>query len=420
MSRRVVVGVLAAILAAVVGLVAFASLRTHEPPEARLAREALAAGRLDEARGLIERWAAAEPGGGEADYERAILEVRADRPVEALDAMRRSIARGHAEGPLQVLRAVLLARAGKLAEAEPVLTEAFQRGDEPRAEVAEGLARIYLRSFRLSEALQVLDAWARLAPDDPRPYLLRNEVDERTDAEPAARVRNYREALRRDPNRLDTRLGLAETLREGSLLDEAEVEYDALLARDPKNVRGLAGAGRVALLKGDLTAATRLFEAVLAVAPDDKAALRELGLIDMNLGRVASAKARLKRAVEVDPHDAEARYSYSRALKLAGDDTGAAEQAAATDRLKDEQKQLLDLRKALVQHPDDIDRRAQAARWLIEHGHEKEGLEWTALVLRQRPGHPATCQLLAEYHARNGEPGLANFYRMNSSEAKAP
>ncbi len=419
MSRRIAALGAAAVLAAAT-LAGLLLLRRPEPPEARLAREALAAGRLDEARDLIERWAAADPGGGEADYQRAILEVRADRPAEALDAMRRSIARGHAEGPLQVLRAVVLARAGKLGEAEPALAEAFRRGDEPRAEVAEGLARVYLRSFRLSEALQVLDAWARLAPDDPRPYLLRNEVDERTDAEPAARVRNYREALRRDPNRLDARLGLAETLREGSLVDEAEVEYDALLARDPKNVRGLAGAGRVALLKGDLIAATRLFEAVLAVAPDDKAALRELGLIDMNLGRIASARARLKRAVEVDPHDAEARYSYSRALKLAGDDAGAAEQAAATDRLKDEQKQLLDLRQALVQYPDDVDRRAQAARWLIEHGHEKEGLEWTALVLRQRPGHPATCQLLAEHYARKGEPGLANFYRMNASESKAP
>ncbi len=409
-ARDVAIG-LVTLVAAVVGW-RFAS---RERPEATAARIAVDAGRIDEAERLLDAWTVADPRSGEPDYYRALLDLRTNRPVEGLDAMRRSIAKGYPEGPILVLRAILMARAGKLAEAEPTLATAFQEASEPRSEVAEGLSRIYLRTFRLGEAIKVLDAWSKFAPDDARPYLRRVDIDERINSEPAVLIRDYREALRRDPGLVDARLGLAEKLREAALNDEAEAEYATLLELDPRNVRGLAGAGRIALLKGDLAASVGLFERVLAVDPKDKAALRELGLIDMNNGRLDRACSRLKAAVEADPYDPEARYSYSRALKLAGDAPRAAEEAAATDRLRQEQQKIVDLRQSLVQRPDDVDLRSDAARWLIEHGHEKEGLEWTGLILRQRPGHPATCRLLADYHAKRGEPGLANFYRLAAS-----
>jgi predicted Zn-dependent protease len=414
--RWALAGLLATV--AVVGLV-FAYLRStgEVRAAARLAREAVAANRADEARRLLDRWAALSPGSGEPDYYRALLEVRSDRPDSALDSMRKAIARGYPEGPLMDLRAVLLARAGKFDEAEPVLARAFESSAEPRAEIAEGLSRIYLKSFRLAETARVLDAWMKAAPEDPRPYLRLNEVDERIDSEPAVLVRNYREALRRDPNLLDARLGLAEKLQEASLFDEAEAEYATLLDRDPGNLRGLVGAGRIALLKGDVPASIRHFEAALAIDPRDKVALRELGLIDLNNGRIPRACSRLAQAVEVDPHDPEVRFSYARALKIAGDEPRAAEQSAATERLKKEQQQLVDLRKSLVEHPDDVDLRSKAARWLIEHGHEQEGLEWTQLILRQHPNHPETCQILADYHTSRGNLGLANYYRLNAPSA---
>ncbi len=387
---------------------------------ARLAREALAARRFEEARDLIGRWDALAPRDGEPAYYRALLEVEADRPAEAIDAIRRSVARGYPAGPLEVLRAILMARAGRLDEAEPVLARAFQGGDGPRVEVAEALARIYLKTFRLAEAARALDAWTLAAPDDPRPFLLRNEVDERVESGPAAPIRNYREALRRDPGRLDARLGLAEKLREASMLDEAEAEYATLLGRAPRDLRGRVGAGRVALLKGDVQAAARHFAEALAIDPRDKVALRESGLIDLNAGRVEQACVRLKAAVEVDPHDPEVRYSYARALGRSGDAPRAAAEDAATERLRGEQRRITDLRRRLVGRPDDVDLRGEAARWLIEHGHEKEGLEWTELILRRHPGHPPTCRLLADYHAARGDHGLANYYRLAASTAAGP
>ena len=244
-----------------------------------------------EARALIDRWAALDPRSGEPEYYRALLDVQSGRPAEALDAMRRAVSLGYPEGPLLAPRAVLLAQAGRTEEAEPVLARAFRESSPPRAEVAESLARIYLATFRLAEAGRVLEGWAGFAPEDPRPYLLRNEIDERTNAEPAVLIRNYREALRRDPGLNDARLSLAEKLREASQVDEAEVEYAELLRRDPKNIPGLVGEGRVAFLKGDIQAAIRDYRAALELDPKEKVALRELGLIDLNSGRIPQALA---------------------------------------------------------------------------------------------------------------------------------
>ena len=418
-TRWVVAGVGA--ISAILGIVVFLVPYVREADEVRelaqRAREAVAANRDGEARRLLDEWSALKPRDGEPDYHRARLDIRAERPSEALDAIRRSISKGYPEPPLLVLRAILLARAGKFAEAEPVLASAFRSGEEPRIEVAEGLSRVYLKTFRLAETIQVLEAWMKAAPEDPRPFLRRNEVDERANAEPAVLIRNYREALRRDSTLDEARLGLAEKLREASLFDEAEVEFAALLERDPRNLRGLVGAGRIALLKGDLQAATRHYEAALAVDPKEKTALRELGLIDLNSGRIPRACARLKVAAEVDPFDPEVHYSYARALKTAGDLPKAAEEAATTERLKDEQKRIIDLRQNLVQHPGDTELRREAAQWLIDHGHEKEGLEWTDLILRQKPGDPKTCRLLVDYYTSRGNLGLANYYRLDAAPA---
>lgn len=375
----------------------------------------LASRHFDEARERLDRWSSVRPSDGEPEYLRARIFVMEDRPVEALESLRRAIALGYPEEPAYQLRAVLQARAGQFDVAEPILRRAFEVSAEPRAEVAEGMARIFLETYRLSEAAHALERWMEAAPADPRPYLWRNKIDERLGAEPTVLIHNLREALERDPNLDEARLGLAEVLLKSHRVEEGEEEFAAFLARNPKSVAGNDGAGQVALLKGDLTTATQHFKTALSVDPGDAVALRELGLISLRVGDHAEAIAFLKKAVDVLPFDIEVRYTYARALKATGNDKASTEQNTIAQRLRDEQTHLDELRQALVQRPDDVELRYEAASWLLEHGHEKEALEWTSLILQRSPEHPRTCRLLAEYHAKNGNPGLANYYRMVGS-----
>jgi Flp pilus assembly protein TadD len=386
---------------------------------AEAVRALLAARRFDEASRRLDAWAAAAPRDGQVDYDRAMLEVMRDRPAEALEALRRAVEHEYPKESVGVLHAIILARAGKFREAEPRLRPAFDQKAEPAAEIAEGLARVYLGTFRLGEAAQALERWMAVAPRDPRPHLWRNQIDERVAGDDTAVVRNYRAALERDPNLDDARLGLAQLLLKGHRTVESDREFSAYLKRNPKSVDGHNGAGQIALLKGDLATATRHFARALEGDPKNPVALRELALVDLRAGRYAEARDRLRVAVESSPFDPEVRYNYARALKLAGDEAQAAAEALATERLRKEQQKIADLRAALVERPNDADLRSEAAKWLIEHGHEKEGLEWTELILSQTPGHAPTCRLLADYYARKGNAGLANYYRITASPLPA-
>jgi hypothetical protein len=51
---------------------------------------------------------------------------------------------------------------------------------------------------------------------------------------------------------------------------------------------------------------------------------------------------------------------------------------------------------------------------MLEHGHDEEGLRWARMILRDHPGHPETNRLMAAYYERRGNPGLANFYRLQA------
>lgn len=390
--------------------------RLQAKAEARAVEGALAARRFDEARRRIESLAAGPRQKGEADYYRAWLEVALDRPAEAMASIRKAIDAGYPREPVMVLRAVLQARAGQFDEAEPLLRRASERYAEPRPEIAEALARIYLATFRFADAARQLDRWAEAAPEDARPYLWRNEIEERNDINSPVVINNYRAALRRDPKLDASRLSLAKRLLDAHRIDEGEAEFATYLERNPKSVPGHVGAGQIALLKGDLQGAEAHFTEALEIDPKDPIALRELGSIELRKGRYDSACAHLKTAVEISPYDVEVRYSYAQALKAAGEDKRAQEETAATERLRKDQKRVTDLREALAKDPNNADLRSEVARWLIDHGHEKEGLEWTDLILRQKPGHKATCQFLSEFYTRKGNIGLANFYRSSVAE----
>ena len=129
--------------------------------------------------------------------------------------------------------------------------------------MAEAIARVYLSTYRFPEANRALDRWIPGDADDPRPYLWRNEIEERIGSEPAEIIRNYRTGLRLDPKLDKARLGLAEVLLKAHLNDESEIEFATYLERNPDSVPGHVGAGQIAVLKGAFNTAIREFEEVL-------------------------------------------------------------------------------------------------------------------------------------------------------------
>ena len=64
---------------------------------------------------------------------------------------------------------------------------------------------------------------------------------------------------------------------------------------------------------------------------------------------------------------------------------------------------------------------SRAAKWLLDHDQEEEGLVWAKRALEYPGGHPPTARILADYYTRKGNPAQANYYRLQAgSAAPAP
>jgi Flp pilus assembly protein TadD len=381
-------------------------------------RRAFAEHRYDDARGPLQRWLDRRPRSGEARYYEAWLALVDDRPHEAAEAVRRALELDFDRDSLDVLQGVYHARSGRINDAEPLLRRAYAEGREPRAEVARELARIYLATYRLTQATAVIERYRELMPADPQPYLWSNEVASRTDASPAVLIRNYWAALERDPDLDKARIGLAEQLSKDRRFDEAEEEYRAYLRRNPKDAAAIVGLGRNAFQRGDIEGATRAFESALEVDPRQTDAIKELAQLDIRFGRFDQARRRLERLTQIEPFDPEVRYSYAQALKLAGESEKAGIELQRAAQMRDEQDRMLQLRSRILNNPKDLDSRYQVARWMLTHGHGEEGLKWAKEILRGDPRHAPTHQALAEYYAAHGNPGLANYHRTMASNGR--
>jgi tetratricopeptide (TPR) repeat protein len=379
---------------------------------ARTVRKAFAARRIEEACGPLRQWLAIRPGSGEAFYYRAWAAMAADQPAEAMQAIERSAKLGFDLGLLNCLAAIGQSRSERFKEAEPILERAYRARLEPQDMVAKELARIYLSSYRIEQAAAPIDRWRKLAPEDPQPYLWRNEIASRGSAEPWALIQNYRAALERDPNLDHARLALAEQLSKDRHFDDAEQEYRTYLERIPKDAAALVGLGRIFFQRGDLDTSTEFFETALKIDPRQPDALKELGQIDLRLGRFQQACDRLCLLTEIQPYEYDVRYSFAQALKLAGDESRWRIESAHAARLRKEQDHILKLRTSLALQPNNPAIRFEVAKWMIDNGHVQEGLNWTAEILRTEPRHGPTHRLLADYYQKQGNPGQANYHRL--------
>ncbi len=384
---------------------------------AEAARAAIVSGRFRDAAAPLACYLKARPESAEAHALAAQLALEKGKLDEVTDELNRARALGYPQPKLERLHAVTLARIGRYAEAEPILVRLFEGSSGPDPVVDEALARLYLMTYRLQQAEQVIRRWIDDAPRDGRPFLWLTEIDRRMEVDNLETpARHYRQALERDAELDAARLGLAETLRKLHHNGEAESEYARYLARHPDDAAALTGAGRNAIALGNVAGATHFLDRALEIARDDVNVLKGRASLEMARGRPRDASACLDRALKVDPYDTESLYARSRARAASGDQAGASQDLELFKRYERDHAELLALRGSLMAQPGNNELRSRVARWMFAHGRDDEGLGWASAVLASDPGHRATNQLLADHYATDPKTaGLANFYRLRAA-----
>jgi tetratricopeptide (TPR) repeat protein len=378
--------------------------------DARTANLALEQGRLGAASRALERWLRSAPDSADAHYLKARIAwiqndlSTVDRELSEADRL------GYSWNQLARLRGLLLARGSQKSEAEVMLRWQFDHSSEPDSEVAEALVRLYLGTYRLGDAATVLDRWMREAPGDARPYLLQADIDLRNHASSEVMIGRYQAALARDSSLDQARLGLAGQLYSNRRYAEAATVYAAYLAKKPEDPLGYLRAGQNALEIGDEQSARALLEKALALAPHDSEVLAAQGTLELRGGRLEKALHFFEESIKADPFDHWNHYQRLLILGRQGRKAEAEDERQTVERLKREHVRFGEISDGLLRNPLDLQLRSEAARWLMEHGHDQEAVDWANLVLQRDPSDPAMNRLLADHYRKKGQLGLANFY----------
>ena len=103
-------------------------------------------------------------------------------------------------------------------------------------------------------------------------------------------------------------------------LTAARQHYDRILAEHPELPDALHLRGVVALQSGAPQEAADLIGRAAARRPDDSVFLSNLGEAQRALGQLDAAIASYGRALEVDPHYADAHCNLGSALRMKGQD----------------------------------------------------------------------------------------------------
>ena len=177
-------------------------------------------------------------------------------------------------------------------------------------------------------------------------------------------------------------------------LTEAALDYQKVLAEDPRNAAALVGMSLVALASGQADAAVRMADAAVAVAPGMGPAWLALGQTLRATGRSAEAEKAYEGAIGLDGMDALARLGLGE-MRIA---SGRAEEAAHEFEL------------ALLRQPGLVGAHLGLGNALALAGRNEEALVRYYQALALRPHLPE-----AEYAAGFA---LARLGRLDEAEAR--
>jgi tetratricopeptide (TPR) repeat protein len=419
MSRYLRISLLGLLLLA---LVTGAGGWAYARRQVRVAREALAADRPQEARDRLAfplavlRW----------DVDVHVLAARAARLSGDLPA-----AEGHLKRSLQLadgateavqLEFLLLrVQTGELDEVAPALIEVADKGHPEAALILSTLAVAYMNNLRYKPAFACLSRWIELHPDAAKAYQYRGWVLEGMNKHKAA-LDEYHKALELDPESFPVRLRIAEMLVADHQPQEALPYLEQLYRQAPDDPLVQARLGMCRVLQNRAGEPRRLMEAAAVWLPNDPTLQISLARLDLQEGRAAEAERRLRAVIQADPADAEALHTLLGAVQA----QGKTDEAVTVLRQHERAKAVLERTHKLLQEVADS-RNASAADYaelgelFLGMKQEKRGLYWLYEALERDPELQQAHRVLVAYYEQkhNADKAAAHRRRLRQPDARS-
>jgi tetratricopeptide (TPR) repeat protein len=301
-------------------------------------------------------------------------------------------------------------------DVEKVVDELFMyvNNDNPEsALILETLSRAYMQNLHYGPAFACLSRWQQIAPDSPEPFRWRGWILERMSDRDGA-IKEYQEALKRDPDHFTVRFRLAEVYLERNDPLSALPILEQLRKEFPDRADVQARFGQCRFMQGEMGEARTLLEDAVEKLPKDSTALIYLAKIDIQATPplLEEAEALLRRSLDLDPTDVETQHLLIRCLER----QGRSKEAQVMQKQEDNDRAMLKrvsetLKKDSVTDPASITE--VGLLFLRAHNEQNErlGLYWLNRALDTDPDYQPALRALVEHYERNGQETKAAVHR---------
>jgi len=271
--------------------------------------------------------------------------------AEAIPHMRAAVQAQPGLWRIEALLGIAEKRTGNPAEALSHLEHAFSNLDEKKIRTEAGLelVELYAASGQLEKALSVASRMQELSPQDPQILFVTHQLSRQVmyqslmamvvaapdsaemhmlmagelgrQGDRANSIAQYREALRLNPRLPGAHFELGEQLRTASdaaLNAQAEVEFKAAIQVNQYDELSWRQLGGVLSDKGDFKGAEAHYRKAIALQPKDAEAKTGLAIVLISLNQTNEAISLLESAVRDDPTNTVAHFRLSGLYRRAG------------------------------------------------------------------------------------------------------
>lgn len=188
-----------------------------------------------------------------------------------------------------------------------------------RRTATERLVRLFSQAERTDELVAREQAAIEADPTDPVPHVILGRMmvllRRPDDAE-----KHYLKLLELEPDREDSRVALAKLAEDRADFAGALAHYEALMEERPQaRRRWLDRVASIHLARYDQDKAFECYEEILAGAPNNPAAFREVATHYQRLGMIDEAADCLKQVVRLEPDDHRTRLRLAELYRTLGE-----------------------------------------------------------------------------------------------------
>ncbi len=299
----------------------------------RHAEDLVDGGHLDQALQKLDTLAAEQPEPAGVEYLRGMVFYQQGKMVEATAAFAKAVAQDPKNLEAMQMEGVSLFRAGKPAQAVPLLEQAHRSVPNANVDPNYILGLCYIDTGRYDDARRAFATQYGFAPDSPPAYLLAARMLLRREYLPIAET-SARKALALNPGLPRAHLLLGEIALAHGQLPNAIADFEQEQDLDPLNGAVYERLGDTYIRAGDFDRAQQALDRAVLLEPTVNIPFILLGKVLLKQQNSLMAKMYLEHALQMDPRNYMAHYLLGQAYRALGRTDDAAREYQAAEQIQ--------------------------------------------------------------------------------------